>query len=611
MRRIRIPSPAAARQAALLRTLLAASLLAAVCLVLVTQLQLQTAVAQTDDSTPLPLFALPNAANHRDRSSGSMALGSDGITIVAANMLSNTATIVVPVQERIVAEVAVGNDPRNVAFTPNGALALVTNRGDGTLSVIDVRSATVVNTIPLGAYPYGVVSDDDGRAYVTLQGEGAIAEVDLVNSVVTRRFRAPGMPSGLAIWGDFLYVTHFWTGEISLIYLPSGATVARVATGGSNSIAQSLTLDITRGIAYLPQTHNRPQNAALTYDGAQRPVVDVINLQDMRTLREARVSLDQSDRPVNMPFALALDRFQQRIYVVNAGSNALSVIDLDDGSLRGHIEVGTSPRGVLLNRDNTLVFVHNVFDATIMTLDTSELDVIDVLPISTATIPTEQFIGAQLFYGATDGRSSRAEWLTCANCHFDGMSDGRVWAGFPDGARNTPILFGLQESAPYNWSGSWDELADIEIKIRGLQAGGGLIEMPQPNAPLGDVHAGLSADLDALVAYLDALPTPPPALVSGADEVMARGAVVFEEMGCAGCHGAPVFSSLQMADVGTGGAFDTPSLRWLWMSAPYFHDGRAATLADVFALPGDHQLIGSVAAEDIEALIAYLLTLPQ
>ena len=70
----------------------------------------------------------------------------------------------------------------------------------------------------------------------------------------------------------------------------------------------------------------------------------------------------------------------------------------------------------------------------------------------------------------------------------------------------------------------------------------------------------------------------------------------FLEAGCAGCHGGPEYTdspSRQLHEVGTltaasghrlGGelpGFDTPSLRGLWLTAPYLHDGSAATLTDV------------------------------
>ena len=58
-------------------------------------------------------------------------------------------------------------------------------------------------------------------------------------------------------------------------------------------------------------------------------------------------------------------------------------------------------------------------------------------------------------------------------------------------------------------------------------------------------------------------------------------------------------------------AFDTPTLRGLSDSAPYLHDGSAATLEDVFRLaPG---MVGSAAAglphDNLEALVTYLRSL--
>jgi len=567
--------------------------------------------AQNATPTPLPLYALPDANQHRAYTSGSMALSSDALTVITANMLSNSATIIVPANRRLVAEVPVGLDPRSVAITPNGRTALVTNRGDGTISIIDIDSEAVVSTVTVGVYPYGIVSGDDRLAYVSLQS-GAIVELDIPGAAVLRRIPLNDMPSGLALWGDFLYVTHFWSGDISLLYGPTGQVIARASTGGSNSISQSLTLDISRGIAWLPQTLVNPRNTALTYDSVAFPVVNALNLADLSMQRDERISLDQVDQPVNMPFALALDRFAQRLYVANAGSDSVSVIDLDDDTLRAHLNVGRGPRAVLLNRDNTLLYVHNTFEATLTVIQTNNLTEVTKLPLGDLNaVPIEQLVGAQLFYSATDPRLSRDGWLRCANCHFDGMSDGRTWAGFDGGGRNTPLLFGLQETAPYNWEGDWDELADAEIKIRHLQGGSGLTDLALPYPALGDPHGGLSGDLDLLVAYLLALPEPGnPFAGQFPAEQLARGEEVFAELECASCHTPPVYSNLQAADVGTGGTFDTPSLRWLWLSAPYFHDGRAATLEQVFMLPGAHQIIGTVPQADIDALLAYLLTLP-
>src|SRR5690606_40110202 len=117
-------------------------------------------------------------------------------------------------------------------------------------------------------------------------------------------------------------------------------------------------------------------------------------------------------------------------------------------------------------------------------------------------VSTEVLIGAELFHSAADSRLSESHWLSCATCHFDGLPDGRTWQGFPGGPRNTPPLFTLIETAPYNWSATWNELHDVEFKIRNLMAGTGLIEEFAVQEALGPPNADLSFELDLLVAYM-------------------------------------------------------------------------------------------------------------
>jgi large repetitive protein len=58
-----------------------------------------------------------------------------------------------------------------------------------------------------------------------------------------------------------------------------------------------------------------------------------------------------------------------------------------------------------------------------------------------------------------------------------------------------------------HWSANFDEVQDFEGQIRAFAGGTGLMTDAQFNTgtrsqPLGDRKAGLSADLDALAAYL-------------------------------------------------------------------------------------------------------------
>src|SRR5688572_29656508 len=122
----------------------------------------------------------------------------------------------------------------------------------------------------------------------------------------------------------------------------------------------------------------------------------------------------------------------------------------------------------------------------------------------------------------------------------------------------------------------------------------------------------VSPKLAALRAYQHSLPSPPPPAGSFDAAVAERGRLLFDRT-CAGCHvgGSGTDNNAGTlhppADTGVDGAYAartankayrTTPLRALWQHPPYFHDGSAATLADVVAhynrvrnlgLPADQQ----------------------
>jgi cytochrome c peroxidase len=86
---------------------------------------------------------------------------------------------------------------------------------------------------------------------------------------------------------------------------------------------------------------------------------------------------------------------------------------------------------------------------------------------------------------------------------------------------------------------------------------------------------------------------PPPRPISWTPAAL-HGRDLFTTAGCATCHPAPLYTDRKKHDVGTGTSpleqkgtsFDTPSLRDVALTPPYFHDGSAATLPDVVRTHG-------------------------
>ena len=240
-------------------------------------------------------------------------------------------------------------------------------------------------------------------------------------------------------------------------------------------------------------------------------------------------------------------------------------------------------------------------------------------------------LGKQLFYDAQDDRLARDNYISCASCHNDGGGDGRVWdlTGFGEGLRNTVDLRGRagMGHGPLHWTGNFDEVQDFEGQIRTLAGGSGLLadalfDEGTRALPLGDPKAGLSADLDALAAYVASLASAPASPQRAGGALLgaggSRAAIAFADNACGSCHGGAPFTDSALDarhDVGTIHAgsgdrlgatldgFDTPSLIGVWATAPYLHDGSAPTLsAAIAAHAGDP----TTAAE--RAAIAAFLT---
>jgi cytochrome c peroxidase len=121
--------------------------------------------------------------------------------------------------------------------------------------------------------------------------------------------------------------------------------------------------------------------------------------------------------------------------------------------------------------------------------------------------------------------------------------------------------------------------------------------------------------------YLKSLrPVPSPYLVHGKlSDAAKRGKKLFVKIGCAECHVPGLFTDLQHYSVGTNRTFDkptdkfyTPTLIEVWRTAPYLHDGSAATIRDVVTTCNPHDEHGKTSKlsnQEINDLCEYVLSL--
>ena len=557
----------------------------------------------------------------------SIGITPDGTTVFVVNPDSGSVSAIDTASETTLDEIIVGRDPRILAVGPDGQRLYVTSRASATLTILDIQSFSALATLRVGPEPYGVVADPNGHfVYVAASGAARIDVVDTELAQVVDTIATQPRPKGLAISqdGTRLYVTHFLSGTVSVIDLTDRSVRTVIATGPESNIAQRLVLHPTNNRAYLPHIRSNVSNPHPLFDTTLFPVVSVIDLATDQHLLPERLELSVVDRPVNLPFDLALSSEGQRAHIVYLGSGDLSVIDLVNRELLAHLEVGDGPRGIVLTPDDRTAYVANSLSDDVSIIDLSTFEEVKRIPVTTSPLSPELKRGKLLFISSRSTRVSRDRWMSCESCHADGEQDGRTWQ-FPDGPRNTTNLRGLAHTQPLHWSADRDEVQDFEFTIRELQAGTGLIEDEEPHPELGQPNTGLSADLDALAAFVASL-QPKPSPFRRADGTLTpealRGQAVFHrtDVGCADCHVPPLFTDLLMHDIGTGNgpgellgpAFDTPSLRGIWHTAPYLHDGRASTLRDVLVThnPADqHGQTSHLSEAEGHDLVAFLRSL--
>ena len=556
----------------------------------------------------------------------SIGLTPDGTTLFVVNPDSGSVSAIDTASETTLAEIIViGRDPRMLTIGPDGYRLYVTSQASATLTILETRPFSVLAKLRVGPEPYGVVADPTGRlVYVAVSGADRIDVVDTQLAQVADTIATQARPKGLAISNDGtrLYVTHFLSGTVSVIDLESRSVRTVITTGPESNIAQRIVLHPTNDRAYLPHIRSNVSNPHPLFDTTLFPVVSVIDLATEQHLLTERLELSVVDRPVNLPFDLALSSDGQRMHIVHLGSGDLSVIDLETRQVLAHIEVGDGPRGIVLSPDDRTAYVANSLSNDVSVVDLGTFEEITRIKVTTSPLSPELQRGKLLFISSRSTRISRDQWMSCESCHADGEQDGRTWL-FPDGPRNTANLRGLAHTHPLHWSADRDEVQDFEFTIRELQAGTGLLEDPHPE--LGSPNTGRSADLDALAAFIESL-QPKPSPFRRADGMLSpkaqRGQVIFHrvDVGCAECHMPPLFTDLRVHDIGTGHGpgellgpgFDTPSLRGVWHTAPYLHDGRASTLQEVFIThnPTDqHGQTAHLSEQELQDLVAFLLSL--
>jgi YVTN family beta-propeller protein len=507
-------------------------------------------------------------------------------------------------------------EPVALATTPDDATLLVSSGWGATLGAYDAQSLARRYEVSLPREPRAVVVSDDGkRAFVTHVVGSRMSVVDL------DKHSAVSMNVGGTEESEFGRRNKIFGGRnIVERRACQGYALAKSTDIGGRIFAPQVLVDPgrtdERSDGYGESGASAPELAAVAVidEDTAEPMAESLSVEkDLRSMSGAR-----KPRPACLlPRAAVVDGASRGLFVACMGLD--TIIEYDAASAdpehaeRRRIPVAAGPTGLAVDTEGRRLVVFSQFDRTlhVVPLENKSEEMTDsqsaglrvALSRKAKAASGPDFeLGRRLFHSTNDSRISR-DGRACASCHPDGRDDALTWAT-PDGPRQTPMLAGrIAQTAPYGWMGSTDSVES---------------HLAQTFARLGG--AGLERrELDALIAFATTLEVP--AMVDpSTDKVLVdRGREVFHSAasGCATCHNeAGTFTDRQSydvksrADADATATFDTPSLKFVGGTAPYFHDGRYSTLrALLLDVDGKMGHTKHLAQQDVSALEAYLRSL--
>jgi len=225
--------------------------------------------------------------------------------------------------------------------------------------------------------------------------------------------------------------------------------------------------------------------------------------------------------------------------------------------------------------------------------------------------------GRVLFRSTTVAKDGES----CQSCHTEGGANAAlgttphpVDAGDFTGPRDPPSLWGVADTAPYQWDGS---VATLDAMV-----GATIDNHFKPEH--SDDPAEVAEQTAALVAYLRTLDPPRTSFDRGRlSEAALRGEELFVgKAGCIACHGGPLFTDNALHDnrvpqlpgandpgaKSPPGAFNTPQLRDLRNSAPYMHNGSLRTLRETIEFYDHESSLPALnlTPDEIDDLVEYM-----
>jgi YVTN family beta-propeller protein len=581
-----------------------------------------------------------------------LTLSPDGRILYVTTEEGNSLLEVDLAEKRVNRELKTGIHPHTLVLTKDGTTGYLSNSWSNSIFVIDMKKLSVRDTLLTGGGPSGIsLSPDEKNLYVSNTYTSDISIFNLENGTEIRRLTAGKQPRAIQFTpdGTHVYVTSRrsvpvpWRAqpktELTVID-PRAQRVTERKYFVNSHVMENMAITPSGDLGIL--TLIRPKNLV---PAAQIEGGWMINhgfgvMTEEGTL--AQFLLDEPNQYYADPYDVVISPDGKRAYISSGGANVVNVIDLD--KIRSLLEnaseeqlveysnhLGLSsqfvikriptdynPRGLVLTPDGKTLFVAERLADRIGVIDTKKMEKTGSIDLGGPDKITFIRKGERLFFNS--GYTFQGQY-SCSSCHPDGHEDGLTYdmaaGGMGRNMTNSQTLRDLGLTSPYKWNGK-----NVSIYMQCGMRFSKFVTRTEVFPP---------EKLDQLVGFIIRNLSNPPNPYVGPDgeltppqkrgkEIFERtvdnyGKVIPEMQRCVTCHPDPLFTDKKKSDVGSLSPsddpmlLDTPELTNIYESAPYLHDGKAATLEEIWTVYGSedaHGRVNDFTKMQLNDLIEYL-----
>ena len=269
--------------------------------------------------------------------------------------------------QSVVGTVPTCERPRHLLRMPDGKQMLVICGDSGQADVIDLAARKSVRRVPVGSDPEIADLSADGRTlFVTREEDAEVAVIDLASGKKTGAFKVGEEPEGImrSPDGKRLYVTSEAASLVHVIDIASGKMLKNIKVG------------------------KRPRRFAITPDGAQVWVtneldasVSIIDAATLEVAHTLRLSLKGARAADITPVGITMTRDGKRAFVSLGKANHVAFVDVPSRQVTATVLVGKRAWGLGLDAaEKTLVVVNGLSD------DVTLVDVASAKPLKSVRV---------------------------------------------------------------------------------------------------------------------------------------------------------------------------------------------------------------------------------